>query len=124
RNASRRRHVMVRQRGPRIPVSMAPGSATDSVCLGLQRLVPAAARCYAGVMGWSNGGGLTAAEQTSREQVRLAAADQAARTGQVLVVRRRTFGARGWVCAATWSREGLAGPPSRRLDRFQRGRRR
>jgi hypothetical protein len=57
-------------------------------------------------------GGLTAAKQASREQLRLAAADQATLTGQVLVVRRRTFeGARGRVCAVTWSHEGLAGPP-------------
>ena len=36
----------------------------------------AAARCYAGVMRYSDGGGLTAAERARREQVRLAAADQ------------------------------------------------
>jgi transposase len=37
--------------------------------------VPAAARCYAGVMRYPEGGGLTAAERARREQVRLAAAD-------------------------------------------------
>ena len=36
----------------------------------------AAARCYAGVMRYPDGGGLTAAERARREQVRLAAADQ------------------------------------------------
>ena len=35
----------------------------------------AAARCYAGVMRYSDGGGLTAAERGRREQVRLAAAE-------------------------------------------------
>ena len=35
-----------------------------------------AARCYAGVMRYPDGGGLTAAERARREQVRLAAADQ------------------------------------------------
>src|SRR5436190_13275868 len=38
-------------------------------------LVTAAARCYAGVMRYPDGGGLTAAERTPREQVRLAAAE-------------------------------------------------
>jgi len=38
--------------------------------------VPVAARCYAGVMRYPDGGGLTAAERARREQVRLAAADQ------------------------------------------------
>src|SRR5213592_4974428 len=38
-------------------------------------LVTAAARCYAGVMRYPDGGGLTAAERARREQVRLAAAD-------------------------------------------------
>jgi transposase len=38
--------------------------------------VLAAARCYAGGMRYSDGGGLTAAERARREQVRLAAADQ------------------------------------------------
>jgi transposase len=37
--------------------------------------VLAAARCYAGVMRYSDGGGLTAAERGRREQVRLAAAE-------------------------------------------------
>jgi transposase len=37
--------------------------------------VVAAARCYAGVMRYPDGGGLTAAERARREQVRLAAAD-------------------------------------------------
>jgi transposase len=37
--------------------------------------VPPAARCYAGVMRYSDGGGLTAAERARREQVRLAAAE-------------------------------------------------
>ena len=35
-----------------------------------------AAWCYAGVMRYSDGGGLTAAERARREQVRLAAAGQ------------------------------------------------
>ena len=38
-------------------------------------LVMAVARCYAGVMRYPDGGGLTAAERARREQVRLAAAD-------------------------------------------------
>ncbi len=38
-------------------------------------LVTAAARCYAGVMRYPDGGGLSAAERARREQVRLAAAD-------------------------------------------------
>jgi transposase len=37
-------------------------------------MVMAAARCYAGVMRYPDGGGLTAAERARREQVRLAAA--------------------------------------------------
>ena len=37
--------------------------------------MPAAVRCYAGVMRYSDGGGLTAAERAGREQVRLAAAE-------------------------------------------------
>jgi transposase len=37
--------------------------------------VPAAAQCYAGVMRYPDGGGLTAAERARREQVRLAAAE-------------------------------------------------
>jgi transposase len=43
---------------------------------GVTRLVPVAVGCYAGVMGYPDGGGLTAAERARREQVRLAAADQ------------------------------------------------
>src|SRR6266566_3987784 len=39
-------------------------------------LVRAAVRCYARVMRYADGGGLTAAERARREQVRLAAADQ------------------------------------------------
>ena len=39
------------------------------------RLVTATARWYAGVMRYSDGGGLTAAERARREQVRFAAAD-------------------------------------------------
>jgi len=42
---------------------------------GVTRLVRGAARCYAGVMRYPDGGGLTAAERARREQVRLAAAD-------------------------------------------------
>ena len=42
---------------------------------GVTDLVTAAARCYAGVMRYPDGGGLTAAERARREQVRLAAAD-------------------------------------------------
>ena len=42
---------------------------------GVTALVTAAARCYAGVMRYADGGGLTAAERARREQVRLAAAD-------------------------------------------------
>src|SRR6266550_6406521 len=42
---------------------------------GVTGLVVAAARCYAGVMRYPDGGGLTAAERARREQVRLAAAD-------------------------------------------------
>src|SRR5213076_878 len=42
---------------------------------GVTGLVTAAARCYAGVMRYPDGGGLTAAERARREQVRLAAAD-------------------------------------------------
>jgi transposase len=38
--------------------------------------VPVAAWCYAGVMRYPDGGGLTAAERARREQVRLDAADQ------------------------------------------------
>src|SRR6266705_3652330 len=38
-------------------------------------LVMAAAWCYAGVMRYPDGGGLTAAERARREQVRLAAAE-------------------------------------------------
>ena len=45
-------------------------------CPGLRRLVPVAVGCYAGVMRYPDGGGLTAAERARREQVRLAAADQ------------------------------------------------
>ena len=73
----------------------------------------ATARCYAGVMRYSDGGGLTAAGQASREQVRLAVADRAMLTGQVLVVRRWTFeGARDRVGAVmSCSREGLARAP-------------
>ena len=37
--------------------------------------MPVTARCYAGVMRYPDGGGLTAAERARREQVRLAAAD-------------------------------------------------
>src|SRR5215468_7905499 len=43
---------------------------------GVTGLVTAAAWCYAGVMRYPDGGGLTAAERARREQVRLAAADQ------------------------------------------------
>jgi transposase len=39
-------------------------------------VVTGAVRCYAGVMRYPDGGGLTAAERARREQVRLAAADQ------------------------------------------------
>jgi hypothetical protein len=39
--------------------------------------VPAVAWCYAGVMRYPDGGGLTAAERARREQVRLAAAGRA-----------------------------------------------
>jgi transposase len=42
---------------------------------GVTGLVVAAARCYAGVMRYPDGGGLTAADRARREQVRLAAAD-------------------------------------------------
>jgi transposase len=42
---------------------------------GVTGLVVAAAQCYAGVMRYPDGGGLTAAERARREQVRLAAAD-------------------------------------------------
>ena len=42
---------------------------------GLHRLVSAARQCYAGVMRYPDGGGLTAAERARREQVRFAAAD-------------------------------------------------
>jgi transposase len=42
---------------------------------GVTGLVVAAAGCYAGVMRYPDGGGLTAAERARREQVRLAAAD-------------------------------------------------
>src|SRR5215470_12442550 len=42
---------------------------------GVTGLVTAAAWCYAGVMRYPDGGGLTAAERARREQVRLAAAD-------------------------------------------------
>jgi hypothetical protein len=42
---------------------------------GVTGLVMAPARCYAGVMRYPDGGGLTAAERARREQVRLAAAD-------------------------------------------------
>jgi transposase len=42
---------------------------------GVPGLVVAAAWCYAGVMRYPDGGGLTAAERGRREQVRLAAAD-------------------------------------------------
>ncbi len=38
--------------------------------------MPVAVGCYAGVMRYPDGGGLTAAERARREQVRLAAADQ------------------------------------------------
>src|SRR6266487_2653393 len=41
---------------------------------GVTGLVTAAARCYAGVMRYPDGGGLTAAERARREQVRLVAA--------------------------------------------------
>ena len=37
--------------------------------------MPVTARCYAGVMRYPDGGGLTAAERARREQVRLAAAE-------------------------------------------------
>jgi hypothetical protein len=43
---------------------------------GPQRLVPTAVECYAQVMRYPDGGGLTAAERARREQVRLAAADR------------------------------------------------
>jgi len=42
---------------------------------GVTGLVIAGARCYAGVMRYPDGGGLTAAERARREQVRLSAAD-------------------------------------------------
>src|SRR5215469_6510057 len=42
---------------------------------GVTGLVTAAAWCYAGVMRYPDGGGLTAAERARREQVRLAAAE-------------------------------------------------
>src|SRR5881398_2959209 len=42
---------------------------------GVTDLVTAAAQCYAGVMRYPDGGGLTTAERARREQVRLAAAD-------------------------------------------------
>lgn len=42
---------------------------------GVTGLVVTAARCYAVVMRYPDGGGLTAAERARREQVRLAAAD-------------------------------------------------
>jgi transposase len=42
---------------------------------GVTGLVVAIAWCYAGVMRYPDGGGLTAAERARREQVRLAAAD-------------------------------------------------
>src|SRR5713101_4462392 len=42
---------------------------------GVTGLVTACRRCYAGVMRYPDGGGLTAAERARREQVRLAAAE-------------------------------------------------
>jgi len=42
---------------------------------GVTGLVTAGWRCYAGIMRYPDGGGLTAAERACREQVRLAAAD-------------------------------------------------
>src|SRR2546421_11266531 len=42
---------------------------------GVTGRVMVGAQCYAGVMRYSDGGGLTAAERARREQVRLAAAD-------------------------------------------------
>src|SRR5215475_11326422 len=42
---------------------------------GVTGLVAAAVRCYAGIMRYPDGGGLTGAERARREQVRLAAAE-------------------------------------------------
>src|SRR2546421_10125673 len=42
---------------------------------GVTGRVMVGAQCYAGVMRYSDGGGLTAAERARREQVRLAAAE-------------------------------------------------
>src|SRR5256886_13048909 len=42
---------------------------------GVTGLVVTPAWCYAGVMRYADGGGLTAAERARREQVRIAAAD-------------------------------------------------
>src|SRR5215470_14132913 len=46
-----------------------------SLMPGVTGLVVAGWRCYAGIMRYPHGGGLTAAERARREQVRLAAAD-------------------------------------------------
>ena len=97
--------------GERSPVQRS-SSISDQVELsGLEpltshRLVLAAARCHAGVMRYSDGGGLTAAEWASREQVRLAAADQATLTGH------------SWWCGGGPSKEPVLGSvPSRRAPR-------
>ena len=82
------------------------------------KLVVTAVRCYAGLMRYSDGGGLTAAERARREQVRLAAADlieagasdrEVARRFRVSRMRRTGGGGR-WPLAAgrPWCRRGLA----------------
>ena len=70
-------------------------------------LVTVAAWCYAGVMRYPDGGGLTAAERVRREQVRLAAADQIEAGGSDREVARRFRVTR--MSANRWRRALAAG---------------
>src|SRR5436305_356611 len=67
---------------------------------GVTELVTAAARCYAGIMRYPDGGGLTAAGRARREQVRLAAA-----------------GLGAWLCFEDESGQGLRPPKGRTWGR-------
>src|SRR5437868_15036852 len=74
---------------------------------GVTGLVVTAAWCYAGVMRYPDGGGLTAAERARREQVRLAAAELIEAGASDRGVGRRFR--RGRVSANRWRRAPGAG---------------
>src|SRR6266568_5048004 len=81
-------------------------------------LVRAAVRCYARVMRYADGGGLTAAERARREQVRLAAADQIEAGASDVEVAKRFRVTR--MSANRWRRAlAAAGPAARGWDEDQ-----